>query len=62
MEGCLQIIGPSLAWSDVVPIPPVIILIPWPDGEVRQVLGDCESLVCSSVYQGQRQDLGTKKG
>lgn len=54
MEGCLRIIGPSVVRSDVVPIPPVIILTAWLDGEFRQV--------CSSVYQGQRQDLGTKKG
>lgn len=54
MEGCLRIIGPSVVRSDVVPLPPVIILTAWLDGEFRQV--------CSSVYQGQRQDLGTKKG
>lgn len=54
MEACLQIIGPSVVRSDVVPIPPV-------SGEVSQVLEYCESQLCS-VYQGQRHDLGTKKG
>lgn len=59
--GLLQIDGPSVVWSDVVPSALIIILITWPDGEFRQGPGDYESKVCSSVYQGQGQDLGTKK-
>lgn len=40
MEGHLRIIGLSGVWSDVVPPPPAIILLTWPDGEFRKVLGD----------------------
>lgn len=50
-------------WSSLMlcPFHQLLILIPGPDGEVSQVLEYCESQVCS-VYQGQRHDLGTKKG
>lgn len=61
MECCLRIIGPSVVCSHVVPTPPIIILIPWPNGEFRQVLGDYENKMYSSVYQRQTRIWGQKK-
>lgn len=60
MEGCLPIIGPSVVRPDVVPITPVINSHPLAWWRSHAGAEDCESQVCS-MYQGQRQDLGTKK-
>lgn len=61
MECCLWIIGPSAVCSHVVPTPPIIILFTWPNGEFRQVLGDCENKMYSSVYQRQTRIWGQKR-